>query len=169
DLANQEDCVENDAGDDERKDENAGQQETGFPPIEDHPADVERERAADQSGAQDDEKRDRFSAPAESHVLKDRTNGGATTTSQISSDFFVQTSEFSHQAAFFSSRLSGFLLGGSADLGHADVPHQPADAKNFERDPRRIELVPGQTVAGRRRVGMVVVVPALAEREERDP
>jgi hypothetical protein len=68
DLADQEDCVENDAGDDERKDENAGQQETGFPPIEDHPADVERERATDQSGAQDDEKRDRFSAPAEPHL-----------------------------------------------------------------------------------------------------
>ena len=49
DLAHQEDGVEDDAGDDERKDEQAGDEQAGFPPVDDDPADVERERAADQA------------------------------------------------------------------------------------------------------------------------
>src|SRR5882762_1693454 len=66
--------------------------------------------------------------------------------------------------------LGGDLLfGGLAGPGGPDVPDQPDGAKALQFDPGEVEFVPGQAVARRGRVGVVVVVPAFAERQERHP
>ena len=77
DFANQEDGIENDAGDDEGKHENAEEQQSGLPPADNDPADVEGERPADDARPEDDEEGDRAPAPARSqaHAIKDRTKG----------------------------------------------------------------------------------------------
>src|SRR4026207_1602209 len=66
--------------------------------------------------------------------------------------------------------LSGNLfLRNLADLGDADFPDETHRAEGPEEEPRRIELVPGKTMTRRSGVGVVIVVPALAECHERDP
>ena len=57
----------------------------------------------------------------------------------------------------------------AADLGDLDVPGQAEGLQHADANPVDVELVPGQAVARRRRVGVVVVVPALAERQQRHP
>ena len=66
-------------------------------------------------------------------------------------------------------RLGGFFLRHLADLGDLQVAHHAERAEQLQRDPADVELVPGQAVAGRHRVRVVVVVPALAEGQERHP
>src|SRR6478735_2010834 len=56
-----------------------------------------------------------------------------------------------------------------ADPGDLDVPHHAERAEQLQGEPADVELVPRQAVASGDRVRVVVVVPALAEREERDP
>ena len=55
------------------------------------------------------------------------------------------------------------------DLGGLDVPDEPDGLQELQLDPGGVELVPGQAVARRGRVGVMVVVPAFAERQQRDP
>src|SRR5262249_19727746 len=66
--------------------------------------------------------------------------------------------------------LRGFAFGDLAgDFRYPDVPGDSEEAQNLQRDPGRIEFVPGQAVAGRGRMRMVVVVPAFTERDHGDP
>ena len=50
-----------------------------------------------------------------------------------------------------------------------DVPGQAEPPQRADADPVQVELVPGQAVTRRHRVGVMVVVPPLAEGEERHP
>ena len=68
DLAHQEDRIEHDAGDDEGKHDEAGDEQPGLAPVEDDPADVEGDDACHQADAEDDEERDRLPAPAGPHA-----------------------------------------------------------------------------------------------------
>src|SRR3979490_1878242 len=69
-----------------------------------------------------------------------------------------------------SEGLGGDLFFGRlAHLGHPDVPDEPDDLEELQLDPGGVELVPGQAVAGRGRVGVVIVVPAFPECQGRDP
>ena len=71
--------------------------------------------------------------------------------------------------------VPGLHCRGSDDLGFGmegagfDIPCESADAKRGDAVPVGIEFVPGETVTGRLRMGMVVVMPAFAEGEESDP
>ena len=61
------------------------------------------------------------------------------------------------------------LLRRLADFGGPHVPDEPDRAEQLQREPGEVELVPGKAVARRGRMGVMVVVPAFAEREERHP
>jgi len=50
-----------------------------------------------------------------------------------------------------------------------DVPGETKKAKGGDAVPVGIELVPGEAVTGGLRVSVVVVVPAFAKGEQRDP
>ncbi len=55
---------------------------------------------------------------------------------------------------------------------HINDANRPGDAEEFQQayvDVGKIQLIPGQAVAGGCRVGVVVVVPAFAEGEQGDP
>src|SRR3970040_689388 len=55
------------------------------------------------------------------------------------------------------------------DLGELDVPGEAEDLQGPDPDPVMVELVPGQAVACAGRVRVMVVVPSLAEGQERYP
>src|SRR6476646_3137876 len=50
-----------------------------------------------------------------------------------------------------------------------DVPRQAADLERPDANPVEIQLVPRETVTRARRMGVMVVVPAFAEGQERNP
>ena len=50
-----------------------------------------------------------------------------------------------------------------------DVPREAADLERADANPVEIELVPRETVTRARRMGVMVVVPAFAEGQERNP
>src|SRR4051812_24488436 len=56
-----------------------------------------------------------------------------------------------------------------ANPGHLQIADGADRVEQLERDPGHVELVPRKTVARGDRVRVMVVVPALAEREECDP
>src|SRR5229473_2738604 len=56
-----------------------------------------------------------------------------------------------------------------ADAGRLDVPDDADGLEEPQRQPGDVEFVPGQAMAGRDRVGVVVVVPAFAKRHQRHP
>jgi hypothetical protein len=53
------------------------------------------------------------------------------------------------------------------DLGiqvsHADAPDETHGAEHFQRDPGDVQFPPGESMAGRSLVRVMIVVPALAE------
>src|SRR6266545_3112543 len=55
------------------------------------------------------------------------------------------------------------------DLRDLDIPRQAEQPQGTDADPVQIQLVPGEAVTGRNRVRVMVVVPPLAEGEERHP
>src|SRR5262245_28957717 len=64
----------------------------------------------------------------------------------------------------------GFL--GERRLGHLrdlDLPRQPEPAQRADPNPVQVEFVPGEAVASRDGMRVMVVVPALAEGDERNP
>ncbi len=66
--------------------------------------------------------------------------------------------------------LGGFLAGNLAlDLGYANGLGDAEELQNGDLDPGDIQLIPGQAVAGRRGMRMVIVVPAFAKGEQRHP
>src|SRR6476646_7102802 len=62
-----------------------------------------------------------------------------------------------------------FFLRDLADPSDADIPDETGRAEHLEQEPGGIELVPGQAMARGSRMGVMVVVPAFAERDERHP
>src|SRR5207244_3890471 len=62
-----------------------------------------------------------------------------------------------------------FFLRDLADPCDADVPDETHGAKPLEQEPGKIELVPGKAVTRGSGMGVMIVVPALAERQQRDP
>src|SRR5438132_12652780 len=56
-----------------------------------------------------------------------------------------------------------------ADLRDPEIADEAERVEALQRDPGDVEFVPGQAMTGRHRVRVMVVMPALAEREERDP
>ena len=66
--------------------------------------------------------------------------------------------------------LRGFaILQSGADGGGANGFGDAQELQQLELDPGQVELIPRQTVARRGGVGMVIVVPAFAEGDQRDP
>jgi hypothetical protein len=70
-----------------------------------------------------------------------------------------------------SDGLGGFGWGGYGGVEFVgfDVPGQVEEAQRGDAVPVGVDLVPGEAVAGGLWVGVVVVVPAFAEGEKRDP
>ena len=57
-------------------------------------------------------------------------------------------------------------------VSHLGDPNGSGDAQEFQDpdlDPGKIELIPRQTMPRRSRMGVVIVVPAFAEGDQRDP
>src|SRR5690242_12395788 len=68
------------------------------------------------------------------------------------------------------NRSGSFAFGqGAGDAGHFYVPGYTYKTEQLDRQPGRIEFVPSQAVAGGSRMGVVVIVPAFAEGDQRDP
>src|SRR4030095_5868599 len=79
-----------------------------------------------------------------------------------------------HEICFFGgptgSRLCrDFLRRQRVDLGDPEVPHQADRTQQLQLDPGHVELVPRQPVPRGGGVRVMVVVPPLAERQQRDP
>src|SRR6478735_9290717 len=63
-------------------------------------------------------------------------------------------------------RLGGFPCGGlAADAGDLDGFGDTEELENGDQNPGVVDLIPGQAVPGGCGVRVVIVVPALAERE----
>src|SRR5689334_2411031 len=58
--------------------------------------------------------------------------------------------------------LGRFDLYGFLQLGRFHVPNQTHGAQNADAVPVEVDLIPGQAVTRRLRVGVVIVVPAFA-------
>src|SRR5579863_5010713 len=66
--------------------------------------------------------------------------------------------------------LSGFALDKPAvQLGHFEIGSESDALQNVDQNPGVVDLVPGQPVANRCWMGMVVVVPAFAKRQCGNP
>ena len=61
------------------------------------------------------------------------------------------------------------LLIDLGDSGHLDVPRQAQPSQRADPNPVQVELVPGQAMTRRHRVGVMIVVPALAKGQQRHP
>ena len=114
-------------------------------PVEHDPADVERDRQRDEADAEDGEEDDR-PTPAADHAIR---------------IMLTSAPEAAYAASSAGSRAATFATLRSRTT--------PMAFSSLERDPADVELVPGEAVTGGDRVGVVVVVPALAEGQERDP
>ena len=66
-FANQKNRVNHDSRDDQGEKNDSENQRNDFPPLEDNPGDVQRQRQADQAGAQGHEKRDFFGTSRNAH------------------------------------------------------------------------------------------------------
>src|SRR5579864_7378504 len=68
------------------------------------------------------------------------------------------------------SALRGFALGYDAsNFRHANRFRQAEELQHLDGHPGNIEFVPSQPVPRRRGMGVMVVVPAFAERQQSDP
>src|SRR5437667_2456966 len=66
--------------------------------------------------------------------------------------------------------LRGFALRHPAcDIGYVNRFRDPQRFEDLDQNPRRVQLVPCQTMPGRSGMCVVIVVPALAECHERNP
>src|SRR5689334_10177469 len=64
----------------------------------------------------------------------------------------------------------GFAFGDrAADFGYLDRFRNAGQFQEFEQDPGRIELIPRKAMTCRSRMRMVIVMPALSERDQRHP
>src|ERR1700674_4645301 len=67
--------------------------------------------------------------------------------------------------------ILGCFAGGGVprDAGHLNGSGDAQEFEDSDLNPGRVELVPSQAVAGRSGMRVVVVVPAFAERDQRNP
>src|SRR2546422_4751728 len=66
-LTHEKNCIDDHAGDDQRKKDQAEQQQHAFAPVEDDPANVERNRERHQGDAQTEEENDSSAAACDAH------------------------------------------------------------------------------------------------------
>src|SRR6476620_1572092 len=68
-----------------------------------------------------------------------------------------------------SGRSGGFLRGDMRHLRDLQIADEADGVEELERDPGDVELVPREPMTRRHRVRVMVVVPAFAKRQQRDP
>src|SRR4029077_16227097 len=101
-------------------------------PADDDPADVERQRAAGEDDAEDNEDGDRFTAPAGSHTIK---------LTRLRFTSAMQAPSPKREARRRGLRHR-FVLGDLAEARDFDVPDEADRAQHAQQLPGGVELVP---------------------------
>src|SRR6266480_1257168 len=74
-----------------------------------------------------------------------------------------------HSAFSIQPCSCGFLVRLPCQLCNLEIADETDRVEDLQRNPADVELVPGEAVPGGDRMGVMVVVPPLAKREQCDP
>src|SRR6185312_16517831 len=148
DFPDEEDRVEHDARDDEGgEDDPEEEQNAGSPPPQ-RPADVQQYAEERHPDAERDEEGDGLFAAGPDHGPSLRHSGRTAAAQQ----------------------LRGFAFGEwRVEFGDFEVPREAEALQEIDQNPGVVYLIPCEAVTNRRRIGVVIVVPAFAKRERGNP
>ena len=189
-FANQENGVDDDSGDDQGKEDDAEDERNDLAPVEDDPGDVQRDCQPNQAGAQGHEKRYRFCTARNAHrelpetILdesrrKKENRGEIPPRSAFLRNIFenrLVSDRLLRHRLFDRDDGHGWIAGTGACRNFAESSFgsemsqaRPKHAQGADAVPVRINFIPGNAVARRLRDRVMIVVPAFAERQDRDP
>src|SRR5579872_486218 len=181
-------------GDENREEDDAEEKQDAETPVEDDPANVERDREGNQADAKAEEKDDRPAAardahsfrlilqqPCESHRSRGRTNKNKTTENAALNRVFVvevvlEPTLVAAYCTFAQSRRDHSSVGCSDEALFQfrepyalDIPSQTQLFQSPDAVPVRVDLVPLEAMSGGCGMSVMIVVPALAEGYQCDP